>query len=270
MIRTSTLCLLTTLLGAASQAVAGQIYINSPLVIVESTDTVANAKYRLSNNNFDLSIDNSPSTFTPADQVTAGLGNRATLSGRTFDFVLQHVAGEGIIFSATDSGSIGATVSWGTFGTTPGGNNEAALNGILPPTEFNSLLIGARASQVVDAGSSSFEYENLAFSGSGLSIVDGAFTSGTVTPTSGDPLGFSFQRLFADVNLADFDWTLTGTITGTKFGNGGDETVRFNVGFQQVEASVVPEPSTLAMAGLGILAAGGFGVRRRLRRGAGA
>jgi hypothetical protein len=251
------------LLGLAAQSQAGQIYVNSPLVTIDSVGgTVANAKYRLSNTGFDVSIDNAPSTVTPADQVTATLGNVATTSGKVFDFVLEHRAGEGIIFSLDGPGSLDRTVSWGSFTTSPGGSNRASLNGLLPPSAFNSLVLSARATQ---AGSS-FEFDDLGFSGAGLSLVDGGFLSGTVTPSTGDPLGFVNQRLYSSVNLADVDWTLTGRISGTKLLTGGDETVRFNVGFQQVTAAVVPEPSTLAMAGIGSVALAGVGLHRRRRQ----
>jgi hypothetical protein len=199
---------------------------------------------------------------TPADQVTATLGNVATTSGKVFDFVLEHRAGEGIIFSLDGPGSLDRTVSWGSFTTSPGGVNRASLNGLLPPSAFNSLVLSARATQ---AGSS-FEFDDLGFSGAGLSLVDGGFLSGTVTPSTGDPLGFVNQRLYSSVNLADVDWTLTGRISGTKLLTGGDETVRFNVGFQQVTAAVVPEPSTLAMAGIGSVALAGVGLHRRRRQ----
>ncbi|WP_169977521.1 PEP-CTERM sorting domain-containing protein [Tautonia rosea] len=250
------------LLGVAIPAQAGQIYVNSPLVTIDSVGgTVANAKYRLSNTGFDVSLDNAPSTVTPADQVTATLGNVATTSGKVFEFMLEHRAGEGIIFSLDGPGSLDRTVSWGTFTTTPSGSNKANLNGKLPPSAFNSLVLSARATQ---AGSS-FAFDDLNFSGAGLSLADGSFLSGTVTPSTGDPLGFINQRLYSNVNLADFNWTLTGTLTGTKLLTGGDETVRFNVGFQQVSATVVPEPSTLAMAGISSVALAGFGLHRRRR-----
>lgn len=243
-------------------AEAGSVYINSPNVTIDATlDTAGNAKYRLSNLNFDQSIDNGNTPVTAPDQVTAALGNVAFLSGRQFAFTLSHTAGEGFVFNMTDGAGADKTVSWGTFAVPPPGTNAPTLNGLAPGAPFNALLLEAVASRA----HSSMSFSDLSFSGTGLTIVDGAFVSGTVSPTSTPPNNFT-QVLYADVDLASFDWMLSGKVTGVRDGSGGDETVKFVISQKLVSASVVPEPASVAMAATGLGVGLVLAIRRRARR----
>lgn len=250
------------LAAATATPVAGAtIYINSTLIPAPVNGTaVMNGKYRLSNNNFDQTID----TGTSANQVTANLGNNNYLSGRTWDFRLEHHTGEGFIFSMT-SGAVTSVVSWGTFATPPGGTNAPTLGGQAPGAAFNAILLTARATR----NNSSFSFSNLAFSSPTLT-ASGAFEAGTVTPATsgpGDPLGLWVQHMLAPgVNLALHDWILTGLLTGVRDSGTGDETVRFLItptqfdGLQPFEDDV-PEPPTMALILGGLLVFAGA-VRR--------
>lgn len=251
------------------KATADMVYINSSLVTLSGgSTTVGNAKYRLSNNNFDQSIDNAQAVLLAADQVTSNWGNVSSLSGQTFNFSLEHRTGQGFILTLLNtSNSTLRTVSWGSFASSPGGTNAATLNGIAPGAAFNSLQVESRAS----LSGSSMSFSNLNFTG--LSVADGVFSSGTTTPTTGSPLGFDTQRLVADVNLASFNWTLTGSFQGTKLSTGSDEGVRFLVRFQQVtptfsplvDLTATPEPSSLILTSCVAAIVAGVTLSRRKR-----
>jgi hypothetical protein len=198
--------LAASLLAAAAPAAAVSVYVNSALVTsYTASSTEGGFKYRMSNGNFDLSLDRGTDTSGPAGSfVQANLGNHSFLNGRTYDFQFQHVAGEGFILRMTDTspGGVTTVLSWGTFSTPPGGTNAATLNGIAPGAAFNSLSFSAEAS----SANRSVVLSNLAFSSGALSVADGAFTSGTTTNANSP----GTQLLVADVDLAQFDWSSPG------------------------------------------------------------
>jgi hypothetical protein len=118
----------------AAAASASNIYLNSPLVTSYTPSaTVGGSKYRISNNNFDMSLDRGTDTGGPAGSfIQAGLGNHGFLNGIAYDFELGHVVGEGILFTMTRQGGASTTLSWGSFTTPPPGTNATTLNGIAP------------------------------------------------------------------------------------------------------------------------------------------
>ncbi len=253
--KNATFTALSLALLAAAPALADLVYIESPLVTVHGeTGAVGGGKYRLSHANFDQSLDRGTGTL-PGNFISLNLGNNTALSARTYDFSFKHIADEGFIFSMTNTAdNTTTTLSWGTFTVTPPGTNAALLNGFAPGDYFNALKVEARATR----SGSSMSFSNLSFFAPALTIADGAFSSGTVTPLvggPGDPLGFNIQHLVADVNLALYDWELTGTIGGQRDAvASGDEEVRFQVIAKVVDATIVPEPGTAALLLLGGLA----------------
>jgi hypothetical protein len=230
--------------GAAS---AASIYVNSPLVTSYATNaTVGGFKFRISNGSFDLSLDAGSDTSGGAGSfVSANLGNHSFLNGAAYDFALQHVAGEGLILTMTRVGGGSVTLSWGTFTTPPGGVNAPTLSGAAPGALFNSIDIGSVAS----GGNRSVALSNLTFTSGTVSTADGSFTAGTTTNASSP----ASQLVVADANLALSGWTLSGRITLTRQGLGGDETVKLRVGFVDANVTIIPEPTTAALVAIGLL-----------------
>ena len=227
---------------------AGQVWINSGQIAnIVQLESVANSKYRLSQGNFDMSIDHGAGT-NPGQFISANLGNNSALSNVAFNFTVQHIAGEGVIFTMTNTNSsVTTTLSWGDFSAAPEGTTAGLLNGFAPDRSFNSLELSARAERI----GSSMAFSGLTFS-SGLSVADGAFYNGEVS-TPG--VGSDVQRLVSDTDLSTIDWTLTGTLMGARDTSAsGDETVRFMIGHKQVAFSVIPLPTPAGLAVAGLLA----------------
>jgi hypothetical protein len=233
--------------GAVS-ASAASVYVNSPLVTSYAPNaTVGGMKYRISNGNFDLSLDRGTDTSGPAGSfISAGLGNHSFLNGAAYDFTVQHVAGEGFIVTMTRVGvGSGATLSWGTFTAAPGGTNAATLNGIAPGAAFNAIGLQSVAS----AGNRSAVLSNLSFVSGAVDVADGSF-AGTTTTNGNSP---QTQLVVADDDLSLSSWTLAGRITLWGFGGGGDESVKLRLSFVDAAVTIVPEPATAALLAAGLL-----------------
>lgn len=277
-----------------SHVSAGTVYVNSPSAIVtgESSPTVFGAKFRMSNTNFDMSLDNGLGTqsFGPGFNsfVSAGLGNNTQLSNRTLDFVLEHFVGLGYRFTMTDPSNTplfsARVLSWGNASL--GGTNASTLatnnsGGTRAPdfADHNAIVIEARGERT----GSSMAFSDLAFSSSLAQI--GSFQSGSVTPGGQGPNNnntynplpnvfspkpsfyYQFALIQPGLSFTDFNWSLTGKVTGARDNSaGGDETVRFQIMGKNLEYTVtqsVPEPSSLLIfAGLGMALVAG----RRHRR----
>jgi hypothetical protein len=241
--------------GAAS---AASVYVNSPLVTSYAANaTVGGFKFRISNGGFDLSLDAGADTGGGAGSfVSADLGNHSFLNGSAYDFTLQHVAGEGVILTVTRvGGGGGATLSWGTFTTPPGGTNAPTLSGLAPGALFNSIDLQTVAS----GGNRSATISNLSFTSGSVGTADGSFGSGTTTNAT-SPVS---QLAVADANLALSSWTLSGRITLSRQGVGGDETVKLRVAFVDATVTIVPEPTTAALVAVGLLGLLAAGQPRR-------
>ncbi|MCC5786790.1 MAG: hypothetical protein JJU33_08835 [Phycisphaerales bacterium] len=238
--------------SAATAASAGQVWINSDDITgVTVNQTVAAQKYRLSNNNWDMSLANQSSTANSADFIQANLGNNAQLSGRSYSFIVEHVAGQGFAFFMADM--TGSTIlSWGAGLAFLGGTNAADLNSVLPNRSFNSIELEAW----VRRDNASMSFSDLQFFAPDLD-VDGSFFAGVAE--NGD--GPITQRIVSDADLSLFDWSLTGTLVGARDSSAaGDETVRFEIRQQNIDFVVIPLPTGAGLAGLGL---GLVALRRR-------
>ncbi len=257
--------------GLASSAMAGSVWINSSAVQnYTETGSVGQAKYRLSQGNFDMTIDRGQGTNT-GQFIQANLGNNSQLSNVAFEFTLQHIAGEGLVFTMKNtSTNTETTLSWGTFTTTPAGTTAVLLGGEEAPgpsnpdsdrQSFNVLRLDAQANRTNNQGSG-MSFSDMVFT-SGLSVADGALNDGSiVTPGGGPAAPNVVQNIVSDMNLAAMDWTLTGTLSGYRDSNaGGDESVKFTIGLKQADFTIIPLPTPVTMAGAGLLMLAG--VRRR-------
>lgn len=257
---------LAAIAAPAAPARAQNVYLNSPLVqSVAITQSAGSAKYRLSHTNFDQSLSRTSGTDA-GSFISANLGNNAFTANRPYAFTLRHLAGQGLQFSMTDlvSGAT-STLAWGSFSTQPTGLTAATLGGIAPGAAFNVIDLSARATRT-NAPGSALTFSELAFTAPALTIAHGSFVAGTVTPATtgaGPGAGFWDQRLVADVNLADFDWALSGRISAFRDAlSGGDESVRFDIGLKQGVVTFIPAPGPAAVLAL----AGFFAARRPARR----
>ncbi len=250
----------TVIVGLASTAAnAGLVYVNPTSMSAGTVNsTEVGAKYRLSNSNWDMSLDNGAGTSSSSNFLSAGLGNNNQLSGRTYSFTLTHTAGQGFVFTMLDTASNAATtLSWGTFASPPGGTTAAALNGQTPNGSFNSLLLEAKAG----GNNASMQFSNLAFTSATLLNGGGSWQNGTLTPSTSGPgqaAGTWSQRLIADSDMSQHTWTLSGLLHGTRTGSsGGDELTKITISGQDV--AVVPTPGAMAL----LLTAGLVARRRR-------
>jgi hypothetical protein len=147
-----------------------------------------------------------------APSLTVNLGNKNALNNTPFNFSLTHRAGQGFIWTLTNTiTSVTNTLAWGT-GFNPalpsGALRATTVNGKAIGSSFNSLQIYARANK----SNSSVSLSQLRFtpaSSSSLELEDGSF----ITPTTINENSSLTQRLVADTNLAEQDWVLSGVVS---------------------------------------------------------
>lgn len=213
---------------------------------------VAGFKYRVSNTNFDMSLDRGGGT-SAGNFISAGIGNASQLSARVFDIIIAHQPGEGFTFMM--SSTLGTSrLHWGT--NPPAGSTSAAtIAGTAPGAAFNTLVIESRAG----LASSTLQFSGLSFSSPTLSFGGGTLLAGIVSPTSRGPYDSSngswTQRVSADTDLSKHAWTLSAQVTATRpAGSGGDESLKFTVS-AGMGASVPNTASAacLALAGCGVM-----------------
>jgi len=283
--------------GAGYGVGAGTYYVNSSDVSVLTAPTGAQvgAEFRMSPGAFDLSMNPGGGTGVFPDPnpdfLATHLGNLSAIAGVTFDFALEHRLGQGFVFSVTREGTgVTKVLAWGDgFSPAVPGNatRSPSLRGETPgfsddgaETSFNALFLEARAA----LSGSSLSFSDLGFWSPTLLAGTGTFQSGTVTPTTEDPwndltgtfseAGYWRQMLVTDDDLADHNWTLTGSLNGTRAGLGHDDAVHFviegvnvsavfpSVGDPGLRNQPVPEASTWLSGAVVMLGLAGCWVRR--------
>ncbi|MDX2131456.1 MAG: hypothetical protein SFY69_05350 [Planctomycetota bacterium] len=232
---------------------AGVVYLNDAYATSFGA-RVAGFKYRVSNTNFDVSLDNGGGTSVLGAYLTGAIGNTSQLSGVTYELVVAHEVGEGFTFSMTPAGaaSPARVLFWGPGQPPAGATSAVTLGGVHTGGAFNTLLIEARAT----LNGSTMAFSQLSFTSPTLTIAGGGFETGSVTPATRGPSdtvdGMWTQRISADADLSAHDWTFSARVTATRNpGGGGDEALRFTVGAGT--GTVVPSAggeTMLATAGL--------------------
>jgi len=254
----------------APHAPAATIYVNDPVITgitPVANSTIYGGKYRISQGNWDLSLGMSDDTANAATYLQSNPGNTSALSGVTWNFRLQHIVGEGVIFTlfrTTTSGLVEHILSWGTFTAPPGGTTDNFLpNGgspgtLTPERPYNSINITAKAlSQANGTQTGTVTLTNLAVSSPTLSLSPGsAFLNTTYLPGS----GLTTQRMLINGDFSQHAYTLTGLVTLSKTTNGCDECAALSftgssvtADFPQPPAAEVPEPATAGLIASGLL-----------------
>lgn len=255
-------CTAAAFCTAGTTAEAASVFINENAALVAGGTTVAGAKLRASNSAWDQALSNGVS-FNAANAVRTDVASSFPQPGRNFSFSFENRPGEGFIFRVTEAGQPTSTMAWGTFTNSPGGTVVSTLGGRQPVASFDSLQIEARAT----LAKSILTFSNIVFTAPDLNIASGSFYDGMLmrTLTIGDnPRGTATQNLFADVDLSQYSWTLSGNVSFIRpSGSGGDENLRLGVVVKNVNQPTpapVPEPGSAAVLAL---AAGTFLTRRR-------
>jgi len=250
--------LLISLTANTAMAAAVQLGVDDADVTVN--DRVGEARYRLSQTNWDQMLSNGANPITAPDITTNGLGNASALNNTTWDFSINYESG--------DDGDQGFTFVMNQVGGSGTGtlvydvNNP--LNGLTPTGAYNAIKIEVRAGALRDQSayieSAYIDVTDLTFSSALASSGSLANPLSAFTPPTTAENNVNW--IAADTNLSLLDWSLTGTITAgfDCDGLGGvgclrDESLKMNLKF--ADATVVPIPAAvwLFMSGLGMLVA---------------
>ncbi len=263
-----TVCGCTLLTLSALSAQAQKVWINSDQVtgIVEQS-TVVGGKYRLSHTNFDMSLDNGKGTTVISGQntfISQNLSTNSALNGVEYLFSLSHEANKGFTLTMTKTGGGTSTLTWRSDVLINSSTASNSIQGVSPTgRQFNALSIFAVANRN-STPAASMSFYDFSFT-SGLTVADNDGLGGTVTFANGGT-GLK-QWIYSDIDLSQYNWTLSGKVKGQRdAASGGDETVKFVVDGKKIIASVpVPEPAFFQMAAL--LGLGGLSYHRLRRRG---
>lgn len=245
--------LVIALLGmCASSALAGIITLNAPAPLpANQGDTVMDARYRLSQTNWDQVIATSSNVTYGTIVETKNLGTANVLNGIEWSLQMQYTAGSGYVFTLSREGAVPppnvSVVQW----TAPYVYEQN------PPVSqlrnFNSIHLYCAAYAKNGITSAQFDVTNLTFSGTGMT-TSGSFVDMHAYLPPGQLVD---QWLLADTDLSLIDWTLTAKVKGTFEGtppNNYDEQLKFDIKTKWV----TPEPMTMSLMALGGL----LGLRR--------
>lgn len=243
---------LLTVLATSVVAHAGTIVLNAPTPLaLDQGPTVMDARYRLSQTNWDQVIATSSNVTYGTIVENKNVGTANQLNGVEWDWSMAYTAGSGYVFTLSKPGTT-STVQW----TAPWTNTYVVPNETVSPLRsFNAIYLYAAAYTATGITSAQFDVTDLSFSGAGITN-SGSLANLQATLPPGELVD---QWLIADCDLSQIDWTLTakvkGTFTGTPPSN-YDERLKFDIKTKMV----VPEPATL-----GLLAVSGLAMLRRRR-----
>jgi hypothetical protein len=242
-------------LATASTASAGAIVNLNPSTagLTVATD-VMDARYRLSNTNWDQMISTSSNVSVSTLVQTANLGNHDALNAVAFNFSLGFDPSAGWAWTlAPVGGGPASTLNW----TVP-------FNGASPFRSFNGLELFVVAANMNPANiaSGTAAATNMAFS-SAAATTTGSLVDLVSTWTGPNTGGLQLQFITSDTDMSTFAWTLTGRVAlsftyqpGTNNPGGNlDERLKFDI----KAAQIVPAPGFVSLAGVAGIAA----LRRR-------
>ena len=228
---------LTVLTGSA---VAGPTLLVDPALLNGSLvgDTMAQARFRGTTNNFDLALDNSGS----AQNGSKGeLSNSASALSQSFSFLFEYNGG-------TDP-SITFTVT---------SVNNPALTQTVSITDtisaFNTISLNTSVSNR-RGNDDSVSVDALSFSG--LNVDAGALDAARQDLALTGSSGFNETFLFAGVDMSQMDFTISGELSMFVADGSREESPRFQINLRNADAEVVPlpGPGLLGLAGVGLVAA---------------
>lgn len=207
----------------------------------------------------------------PTQAIGADLGVAADLSGTEFEWSVQHnlAGGRNFTFSIAQPGSTDASVlCWGQGCDPTADVVVATLNGQGPLDDFNGIQVQVRAQ---DVPNSSATVTIDALDGVPLSFDEPYFDE-TVVPTSpGSVSPFDFGRrgqwfIAQDNDLVLNAWELRGTVTLSRLDPALMDRTQVRLAIDLVRdprfPSVIPEPSTALLLGLGLCGLAGRRTRR--------
>jgi uncharacterized protein YhjY with autotransporter beta-barrel domain len=232
--------------AGAGSAMAGTVTLNVPSAnIASASNTVLDARYRLSNTNFDHMLAKSSDISGATIVQSRNTGTHNNLNGAIFDFALSYTPVAGWTFTKThvSGGSPAVTSSTLTF--------NAPFNGDSPFRSFNGFelfaVVGSLPSGVTAATASAYD---LTFSAPGHSVIG---TLADVTSTG----GLVNSWIYADFDLSTTSFTLAGKLRHSFVGSTGsnmDERVKFDI--KAATVTLVPTPgAAFGVALLGLAAA---------------
>ncbi|MBL0928208.1 MAG: hypothetical protein IBJ11_11255 [Phycisphaerales bacterium] len=218
-------------------------------------EAVVDARYRVSNTNWDQMISTSSNVSVSTLVQTANLGNHDQVNGALWDFSVSYSPVNGWAFQMTlvsgGSPSVpSSTVSW-----------SAPFNGVSPFRSFNGLelFVVAGPSFPSNVASGVASATDLTFSAPGHSV-----TGSLANLVSSN--GLIRQFVYADFDLSTTSWTLSGRLRHSfqyvqgQSSPGGNLDERLKFDLKAASVTLVPAPGGVALAaGVGVLA----GRRRR-------
>lgn len=227
----------------------GDVFLN-PSFDVNNTEYRAQARYRISNTNWDTYIGTSP-FVAPANIVQQkDIGNQNALNGAVWNFSFAYTAGSGYAWTLSNANT-SHVLSW-TGTHTDGSIATGAFNAI----ELY-VVAGATMPNGVTSAYSKIYDVAFGFVGSGPS-VSGSLRNLQDTWNAGVNTGLDQQFIYSDTDLSGTSFVLSGKVQlgFTNFTSGNfDERLKFNI----KTAIATPAPASLSLLGV-------FGIAATRRR----
>lgn len=237
-------------LASALPAMAQVVTLNASTVGATLQGDVLDARYRVSNTNWDHMISTSSNVSGTTIVQQNNIGAHDALNNVTFNFNLSYNPSTGWSYALTRPVGSSSTVVW-----------SSTFNGITPFRSFNALELfvvsGNFSSNIVSgtaaATGMTFTSASATTTGSLIDLVSNYTGAGTG--------GLVRQFIISDTDLSTFAWSLSGQVNmsfqyaqgfSTPGGN-LDERLKFDIKALNI---LIPAPSAMAMLGLGGLIAG--------------
>ena len=279
MMRTRIFAPLIFLSAFVSNGFATDVYVNDPIItgiLPVANTTVFGASYRVENgggNGDQLLGQTEAGSPLAGPSLGRNLGTRTQLTNVTWNFELEHILGQGLVFTLSrvvSSVLVEHIIGWGTFTPAlPGGSTvdptlPNPIGTTTPGQAYNAITL------LVDTGlngsdTNTVTIAGLAFSSPTLTLSAGSVLNAGMSGSNGTDAS---QRILLDGDFAQHNWTLTGTVNIVKSNNGCPGCAVFAITGSTVEADfpqpvVVPEPATYGYAASGLLLLIIGSVRRR-------